>query len=79
MELTKENFDDKALQVQGEITQQLTMLCSKRGNNNLPVELVNDVFHKAISHYMCWAYNEGLEVNKPKNNKIINIFSKIKK
>lgn len=63
MKLTKENFDDKALQVQGEITQQLTALCAKRGNNNLPVEMVNDVFRKAISYYMQWAYNEGLEID----------------
>lgn len=79
MILEKEDFDAKALQIQEEITQQLTILCSKRGNKNLPVKIVNEVFHRAISHYLFWAYLEGLNVDKSKNNNIKSFFQKLKK
>jgi len=69
MELTPEDFDAKAKQIQIEINSQLTRLCIERGNKHLPVKTVNDVFHKAIKHYLNWAYLEGVGVHVTKLTK----------
>lgn len=65
---TEEDFDAKAMQIQMEIAQKLSELCAGRGNANLPVEVVNDVFRQAIRYYLAWAYKEGVGVknNTPK-------------
>lgn len=66
MELNRADFEAKAMEVQSEISQQLTRMCIERGNKHLPPETVNDVFHKAMSYYLQWAYMEGVKVHTPK-------------
>ncbi len=70
-ELTKKDFDAKAMQIQVEISTKLSEVVDLRGNPNIPAEMVNDVFRQAIRYYLEWAYKEGLGVGKKESGIIL--------
>ena len=62
MELFNNDFKAKAQQVSAEVELTLKDYQKKHSNRKiLPPQIVEDIFVRAIAHYLQWAYNEGVE------------------